>query len=784
MPVAAPLIAGAAATAGAGAAGLFGATAAFGAGSLFGTFAGAVIGGVVSLATSAAVGAMSRPSNPDATGALDVPGAGRTQQVRQPTAPHQFHYGTVKTSGVILFVHVAEDEFERTFGNLYMIIAIAGGRIKAIRTVYADDDLVTDAKFVFGVDPPRSLIRIGKHLGSADQVADADLVAEIPEVWTVDHRGRGRAYMAVRLTWDSVLLSAIPNISSIIDGCDEIYDPRNGVTGFTNNAALCIAHWLTSPVGMNLARSKIDEPTLIASANVCDERVRVGVGTTTAAAEVAAGSPTLYTGAFTLGEQARTLEWGDGVRFTTSGTLPAGFAVDTTYYAIPEAGGKIRFATTPAAAIAGSAITVTSAGSGTHTLTYWDEARYKCNGTFTLDMQKRDVLEQLLTSMAGVRVRRGSKWFLYAGAAADPTVTLTADDLRGNLTITPKRSMRDRCNGVRAVFVNPDNKWQPSDAPPLQPTAALLAEDGGEELYEDIRLPFTTSARCAQRLMKIYRERSRRQRMVEFAAKLTAMRLAPWDGMYLTIDRGDGTVLLDAAQHRVTSWKLAEDGGIDLTLQEDDADVYAWSASDEQNVALPQGVDLPDPSSIAAPATLKVNTPGVPTFTKLYAEWAAVNTIFFDGYDLEHRAKGVSEWTGYGRVTSTRKADVTRNGPTDFRVRAVALNGATSAWTENFAPGPPTEVTVTEVDEVIIGEITWVNDPDAVTIQLFKDGSLFNNSIDATDEVISDLDDGAYQLRSVNAAGNISALSPTVTITGVGSGDGGGDGSDGGGDGE
>lgn len=54
MPPVIPIVAGVAATAGAGAVGLFGATTAFGAGtSLFGTVAGGIIGGLASVATSA-----------------------------------------------------------------------------------------------------------------------------------------------------------------------------------------------------------------------------------------------------------------------------------------------------------------------------------------------------------------------------------------------------------------------------------------------------------------------------------------------------------------------------------------------------------------------------------------------------------------------------------------------------------------------------------------------------------------------------------------------------------
>lgn len=758
MPVAVPLIAAAAA---------YGATAIAVAEGLViaGSIGATLIGAGASLITSTVLGAAfssssstPEPSHPDFTQALTQPGGGRTQQVRQPVSPHLIPYGRVKLSGPITFLHSKDDDGGRANGYLYLVHTLTGVRIKAIGDVYLNETLSSDSSY-------SGLVRVNKHLGASDQVADADLVSEIGgDNWTTEHRGRGRAYLATRLKWSQeVFAGGIPNISALVDGVDSIYDPRTEATGFTNNAALCIANWFTAAHGMGLEWSRLNEASVIAAANVCDERVRVFGETTTVSADAA-------TDILTPAEGSRVLDWGDGVRISTSGSLPGGLVAGTTYYWIPASDGGGQLATSVANAFAGTAVALSSAGTGTQTLQYWDEARYKCNGTYTLDSPKRDVLEQLLSSMAGVVVYLGGSWYIHAGAAASPTVTLTADDLRADYAYTPKRSMRDRFNGVRAVLVNPDKSWQPTDLPPLLPSDALLDEDAGEELYSDIRLPFTTSARCGQRLMKIHLMRNRAQGALEFPAKLSAFQLAPWDGFYATISRGDGTYALEGEQFRVTSWALAEDGGIDVVGGEDSAAVYAWDVSEEQVVTAAQDVVLPDPSVIAAPASLTIETPTTPLFQQLAADWAAVPSIWRDGYDFEHRDSGDTNWNSAGRISDDSeggdidRAIVLTTVPTDMQVRAVTKNGSPSAYTQSLAPGAPGS-------PAAVGTmITWDNDPAADTVQVFSLGTddirnaTLYDTVDGAGESVTVGNNAYYWLRSVGADGNISALTDTITV--------------------
>lgn len=59
---------------------------------------------------------------------------------------------------------------------------------------------------------------------------------------------------------------------------------------------------------------------------------------------------------------------GTRVRLTTTTTLPAGLALATDYYVIKVTDSTFKLATSYANAVAGTAIDITSAGTGTHTM--------------------------------------------------------------------------------------------------------------------------------------------------------------------------------------------------------------------------------------------------------------------------------------------------------------------------------------------------------------------------------------------------------------------------------
>lgn len=119
--------------------------------------------------------------------------------------------------------------------------------------------------------------RIRKHYGSVNQSADSYLVSEVSQ-WTSDHRLRGVAYIYVRLQYDrDVFPNGIPNVKAVVKG-KKVYDPRDGITAYSDNWSLCVRDYLVNEFGLNASSGEVDDDTFIAAANIADESVNTPDG--------------------------------------------------------------------------------------------------------------------------------------------------------------------------------------------------------------------------------------------------------------------------------------------------------------------------------------------------------------------------------------------------------------------------------------------------------------------------------------------------------------------------
>lgn len=246
-----------------------GASAAIG-GGILGALAGAVVAGGVSLVGQALA---PKPKAPDFS-AFKTQARDRSVLIRQPIVSRKLIYGQARVSGPLVYV-------QSTNSNeyLHLVVALASHRVKAIGNVYLDDRLSTDSRY-------SGLVRIEKFLGTDDQAASANLIAESGGKWTANHRLRGIAYIYLRLKWDeNVWTNGIPTIKCDVEGADQVEDPRDDSTGYTRNPALLIRHYLKDArFGLGCSDDEIDDDYFIAAANICDEQVELAGG----------GSPTEY----------------------------------------------------------------------------------------------------------------------------------------------------------------------------------------------------------------------------------------------------------------------------------------------------------------------------------------------------------------------------------------------------------------------------------------------------------------------------------------------------------
>ena len=193
--------------------------------------------------------------------------------VKEAVGDFDIVYGEVRKGGTITFMETSDRYGWKTFKDdyLHIIIVLAGHEVAEIGDIYFNDEKVTiDADgFVTG-ERWKSYARVKKHLGSPNQLADPDLVAET----SVDSnfRGRGIAYLYVRLDWDKdVFANGTPIITAMVKG-RKVYDPRSGNTVWTDNAALCIRDYLEQPFGLNSAESpsSLGSSDWVTAANVSD----------------------------------------------------------------------------------------------------------------------------------------------------------------------------------------------------------------------------------------------------------------------------------------------------------------------------------------------------------------------------------------------------------------------------------------------------------------------------------------------------------------------------------
>lgn len=650
--------------------GAFGAT-------IFGKVVAGLAGFAVSSLFSSLVGKESTPQQ-ESYGGFTREVTGRQQVVRSNIEVRRLVYGEVMTSGPLVFAGASGASND----TLDLVIVLAPHRVHAIGQVFLNDEAIGDLDGNGNVTTGRfaGYVQVTKVLGN-QTAADAGLMARHPSKWTAAHVGYGCAYIIVTLTYSrDVFPNGIPNVKAIVQG-RLVWDPRTAQFGYSNNWALVVRDYLTTSFadgGLAATSDEIDDTAIIAAANVCDERVDMAAYEATATADAATDLLT-----YTVDEPR--IATGDAVTVSTDGMLPAPLAILTTYYAIRVTARTVRLATTYANAIAGTAIDLTASGNGTHRLAHVSQARYTFNGTVDLSRRPLDVLRALMTAAAGVLTYPQGKFTLCAGAYTVPVETFTPSHLRGEVDLLAAPPRRELFNAVRGTFTDPAQQWQPADFPPVR-NAVYVTQDGNEEVFRDIELPYTTDVVRAQRIAKIHLEQSRQGITVVLPMTYAAFSVALWETVMLTYAAfgWSGKVF------RVTGWRLADDGlGVDLTLREEASAAYDWAAGEATVRDPAPDTNLPSPFAVAAPGAPAVTeelyetTGSAGVKARALMTWTAVPDPFVVRYEAQFKTDNDPQdaWAALASVslTSARVEDVTP-GTYDFRVRAINGIGVRSDW--------------------------------------------------------------------------------------------------------
>lgn len=199
--------------------------------------------------------------------------------INQSAGPRLRGYGIAKLGGTRAF-------WDSSGGNLWQVIMAHHGQIDAFEQFYIGDVAVALSVDAVVTAPLAGYVRIIPHNGDANQLADGDMMAAWPGIWTSEHRLRGIAYWTAQFIsppaedYQVVFPEGHNTPVRCVCRLSRVWDPRTGLTQWSENSALCILDYLTHPSGYNRSIDDVDIPSFIAFANICDQPVLKADGTT------------------------------------------------------------------------------------------------------------------------------------------------------------------------------------------------------------------------------------------------------------------------------------------------------------------------------------------------------------------------------------------------------------------------------------------------------------------------------------------------------------------------
>jgi hypothetical protein len=661
--------------------------------SFIGGATGLVAGGVANLAVQSLIGSNSPSSAQSALSSAQAQGILINSQSNVDPIP--VIYGRRRVGGTRVFIEVSGSSNE----YLHLVLVLSEGPVTAIDNVYLDDVLSTDAKFT-------GLLTVTKHLGTPGEAADAALTADVPK-WTSACKLSNCAYLYVKLKYDRNAFSGLPTITADVRG-RTLFDPRDGQTRYSNNPALVLRDYLSNTIyGRGIASSAIDDTSIAAAANACDVRITAPsfsdiftVSTTTEALTFAQPIP---------------IDTGDGVKVSSTATVPSPLVAGTTYYAIKVTDTSYQLATTLANAYAGVAIDLTSAGSGQHTLAQVNYAAYACDGTIDTNQTTYDNVRALLTACRGMLVFSGGKYRLVLDVATTASsFGFTESNITGSWVIS-QAGKRAKYNRVTAGFYNPAKKWQPDLA--MVESTALRATDNGLILEAKIDLPFTANSYRAQNIGQLTLNQSRYGLVVKFSAFQEGLRCEVGDVVPIT----HSTPGWSAKLFRIMQIEIKDNDEVYVVAREYSASVYT------QAVLSPAAViaqsNLPDPFSVPAVSglTLASGTSELlrladgSVISRIRVGWTAPTEVYAQKGQVEVQSKATTDlgWSPVDIVAAELGvawvSPVQDSASYNVRIRAINSIGVRGAWSQGTVQvvgktAPPSDVPWLRLD----GErLTW-----------------------------------------------------------------------------
>ena len=210
-----------------------------------------------------------------------------------PNAAFPFIFGRTRFAGVRRFHELSDNNQWFHFVNIY-----AAHEVDGYEEIIVNGNIVNVDVDGWASGTYAGKLRIKTYTGTPDQVADPYLLAHAPS-YTEEMRGRGLAYAAVSVKWDTDLFPQEPTVHLVMRGA-KVYDPREeshdlqdpSTWEWSRNAVLCQAHYMRGMpkvdangdlrrlFGTNAKDSAIDWNSIAPEATIADEPIAMAEGGT------------------------------------------------------------------------------------------------------------------------------------------------------------------------------------------------------------------------------------------------------------------------------------------------------------------------------------------------------------------------------------------------------------------------------------------------------------------------------------------------------------------------
>ena len=645
---------------------------------------------LISAATSLIAGVIGAKLVPK----IDMPNMGTSIEngvnvtAKAPTAPYRIVYGSTRVGGTIVYASTTSSTNE----FLHMVIVLAGHEVADIPTIYFGDDIIeletlsNDSNGIAIYTPTSSdqyngKVIIKKHFGDPAQLADANLVADVAQ-WTVDHKISNKAYIYIKLTFDSdVFPNGVPNISAIVNG-KRCYDIRgNSFTASAssvstaNNTITISAHGLS-----NFDRATYDANGQTAIGNLTDGQLYYVIVVdanifqlATNYANCVAGTAidlTSVTGSttqkffFTISTDNPALIIRDYLTDNTIGMKCSASEIDDD-----------KFINT--ANICDELVTVINPA-GT-------EKRFTCNGAFTLASTPKVVIENFVTTMGGILLYSNGNFKLVPATYQTPVVSLSESNFRSGIAINTRVSKKELFNAVKGLYSEPANQYQPQNYPILT-NSSYEAEDNGERIYQEFDYPFTNSSRMCQRLSNIQLLKVRNQISFSSSFDLKAFKLTVGD----TVNISNARMGWTNKTFQVIDWGFSLNGNgnlqVDCQFKETASAIYDYTTANYSTISSGKSTNLPNSKSVSAPTAINLTDELVQyndgtVIVKLVINLVSANDNFTELYEVEIKqltdANGdpvTDDFKSIGRGSRLKYEFLNVIDKASYQVRAKGIN--------------------------------------------------------------------------------------------------------------